>query len=1024
MAKTRRKKIAEVVADPIKKKEAPVDTRSDEQKVFDMGLKVPRTVSDDAYDNSPGEVEEKNGSFTFNSGDYRLANQMKQEDEADKLKPGKSNKAIPDYTQYTATSGAKKTNDFWNESSGIYKSAMAARKETEQGIPTRNQPSLDNPTGKGYRDFDKNNTSEGSKVAEAMNNPKEEYSRPSRKGDENIYPANESKPNEDMGKQQNKVAGDGSKAAEVVSKTPEVTTPTTEEEEPLLGGNSVTIDAGIGGGVTTTGNGQYVKPESREVVVKTNPGAALNNAIQSNTAAQTTSNAVLKAGIDNAETAGQVFEAPKVAEEAKKEAEKIQANLDVNAVNAFTNMSEEQKQAYGQATANQLDNQTANELVAPAAYNAVTGGSTGPIRPPYEAITNKDQVEKDITDQYRNLDSSIPQAVVEKLGVQDYYPEIGRDIAVGTFTGSRIGSQTIYSGAGGLLPQGLYDARKRALNEAAKAKNAALDKYYSGIDIAAQFKPKFNETVNDAMDNLLYKKHGGNVNAFLADPESRREFSRLEAVAKNVNHYDAYATSVLKDAADDTKFIDAEQIKNAQDIKRALVDDVDGVLNGKKDLSSLFAKAQVYQNMIPQIDKVLDDVLAEGRIGKLPINMRTGGVYNDPKFVSERDQFMQKLNDGTLDQAHYISGFKKFFTGDYERIIDGMVQSGKYSDLQKEAAMNYFAGHLQEQVDLKNEFVATGNTAAARLRLDRDKFNYQKQSDKESYFGTINANLNDAVNNQTGKTFNQEIAELQKSGLTGKALNDAIGTVWKQYGYGAAKLNSKGYYSTVIPSSQALSKDITAKDVYINGKPQRTIKVAIHVKNKNTGKWDWQEKEMTPSEISAYRSKVSQVDKYGKISKQGDYALYAVDEGGVKTKMSASDLENYGKAQSTVFTKVVSHQIAKGYFDAKGRFHFLNDQNIGAYTSSNRQATLVRDIEQPYSKTPSHNDKTMQVNYVEELLPGQMVGEWTRIDNQAGQQNKDQQSGYKVNQAAEAQGGPDSSSGSGESGGFNMSTPQ
>jgi hypothetical protein len=1006
MAKTRRKKIAEVVADPIKKKEAPVDTRSDEQKVLDMGLRIPRTVSDEEYDNSPGEVFEEYDGANNSYSDYRIVPQWKQEDQADKTKSGEKNQVAP-WTQYTATNGAIKGLEFWNESSGRYQTAMSARKGGEYAS-TRNEPSLDNPTGKGYRDWDKNNTSEGSKVAEAMNNPKEEYSRPSRKGEENIYPANESKPNEDMGKQQNKVAGDGSKAAEVVSKPLEVTTPTAEEEEPLLGGNSVTIDAGIGGGVTTTGNGQYVKPESREVVVKTNPGAALNNAIQSNTAAQTTENAVLKAGIDNAETAGQVFEAPAIAAEAKKEAEKVQAQLDVETVN----------------TVNALEEPVANIPVAPAALTAVTGGQAGPIRPSYSQVATKADVEKDITDQYRNLDSSIPQAVVEKLGVQDYYPEIGRDIAVGTFTGSRIGSQTIYSGAGGLLPQGLYDARKRALNETAKAKTAALDKYYSGIDIASQFKPKFNEIVNDRMDNLLYKKHGGNVSAFLADNESRREFSRLEAVAKNVNGYDAYASSVLKDAADDTKFIDAEQIKNAQDIKRALVDDLDGVLTGKKDLSALFAKAQVYQNMIPQIDKVLDDVLAEGKIGKLPINMRTGGIYEEPKFVEERNQFIQKLNDGTLDQAHYISGFKKFFTGDYERIIDGMIQSGKYSDLQKDAAMNYFAGHLQTQVELKDQFVATGNTAAARLRLDRDKFNYQKQSDKESYFGTINANINDAVNNQTGKTFNQEIAELQKSGLTGTALNNAIGNVWKQYGYGAAKLNSKGYYSTVIPSSQALSKDITAKDVYINGKPQRTIKVAIHVKNKDTGKWDWKEQEMTPSEISAYRSKVSQVDKYGKISKQGNYALYAVDEGGVKTKMSASDLENYGKAQSTVFTKVVSHQIAKGYYDTKGRFHFLNDENIGAYTSSNRKATLVRDIEQPYSKTPSHNDKTMQVNYVEELLPGQMVGEWTRIDNQAGQQNKDQQSGYKVNQAAEAQGGPDSSSGSGESGGFNMSTPQ
>ncbi len=45
-----------------------------------------------------------------------------------------------------------------------------------------------------------------------------------------------------------------------------------------------------------------------------------------------------------------------------------------------------------------------------------------------------------------------PQLAIEKLGVQDYYPEIGRDIAVGTFSGSRIGSQTIYSGAGDVQP--------------------------------------------------------------------------------------------------------------------------------------------------------------------------------------------------------------------------------------------------------------------------------------------------------------------------------------------------------------------------------------------------------------------------------------------------------------------------------------------------------------------------------------------------------------------------------------------
>jgi hypothetical protein len=1045
MAKTRRKKIAEVVADPIKKKEAPVDTRSDEQKVFDMGLRIPRTVSDEEYDNSPGEVFEEYDGANNSYSDYRIVPQWKQEDQANKTKSGEKKQVAP-WTQYTATNGAIKGNEFWNESSGIYRNAMAARKGVGS-IPSHDQPSLNNPTGKGYRDWDKNNTSEGSKVAEVMNKPKEEYSRPARKGDENIFPANESKPNEDMGKQQNKVAGDGSKAAEVVSKTDkpfdeaEFNQRVLDRKQKEMEENVTTIDAGTGQ-VTKTGSAEYVAPA---------PGVALNNAIQSNTAAQETQNAVLKAGIDNAETAGQVFEAPKVAEEAKKEAEKLQTQLDVNTVNTVKALEEEEPPLLGgnavtidagtgqviktgngqyiesalqpnnqqstEAISTQLANQATSEPqlnqgsipVAPVTAGVMGGINANQTRPAYSSVATKDQVEKDIAKQYQDLDSSIPEAVVDRLGVQDYYPEIGRDIAVGTFTGSRIGSQTVYSGAGGLLPQGLYDARKRALKDAAKVKNAALDKYYSGIDIASQFKPKFNETVNDAMDNLLYKKHGGNVNAFLADPESRREFSRLEAVAKNVNGYDAYASSVLEDAADDTKFIDPEQVKNALDIKRALVDDIDGVLTGKKDLAPLFAKAQVYQNIIPQVDKVLKEVLDPNRVGRLPINMRTGGVYNEPKFVEERNQFMQKLSGGTLEQDEYISGFKKFFTGNYEQIIDGLVGSTKYSAQQKDAAMNYVAGQLQKQVELENKFVATGNLGAMRLDLDRDKFEYQKQSDKESYFGTINANLNDAVNKQTGKTFNQEIADLKSKGLTGEALNKAIGNVWQQYSYGSVQKNKNGTWYSSIPATGVLAKDITAKPIYVGNKAQRTIDVAI--KYKKDGKYYEEVKSLTPVQLAKYK------DKKG-------VTVSTVDEGNKRSPMTRAQLENYGKASSSIFTKVVSHELAKGYYDSNNKFQFLNENNVDEYNKSNRKHTMARDIEQPYSRTPNTKAIGVQADYVEELLPGKIKGEWIIIDDSAGQQYKDQQSGYKVNQAAEAQGNPDTSFGSGESGGFNMSTPQ
>lgn len=737
-------------------------------------------------------------------------------------------------------------------------------------------------------------------------------------------------------------------------------------------------------GISTTGAGKYVAPRQ-----------ALTNAIESNTAAQTTENAVLKAGIDNAETAGQVFEAPKVAEEAKKEAEKMQTQLDVNTVNTVNALNE--------VTSNLSANQSAsqpveNVPVAPAALTAVTGGQAGPIRPSYEQVATKADVAKDVASGYKDLATSIPEAVVEKLGVQDYYPEVGRDIAVGTFTGSRIGSQTVYSGAGGLLPQGLYDARKRALNEAAKAKTAALDKYYSGIDIAAQFKPKFNETVSDAMDNLLYKKHGGNVNAFLADPESRREFSRLEAVAKNVNHYDAYATSILKDAADDTKFIDAEQVKNAQDIKRALVEDVDGVLDGKKDLSALFAKAQVYQNMIPQIDKVLDDVLAEGRIGKLPINMRTGGVYDEPKFVAERDQFLQKLKGGTLEKAQYLSGFKKFFTGNYEQIIDGMIGSTKYSEQQKEAAMDYFAGHLQEQVDLKNEFVETGALGAMRLAEDKRQFNaeYARKIKEGETPWTVRNNMMSSTNPSTGRTIQQEFMEMKKQGLTGNVLKNKMLQTARDYGFSGATWDPHTKSVTLKENATTYESSNSFKVNPLNNQSPVMVKVIKNVRR--GGKDNFIPTTITANELAN--------------SKPG---LYYYQDGKQRKKFDQADITAYQNAikGGKMAIQPLYYESTWGSVGSQtGKYNPVGTETIGDY-STDRAVNLKHTVGNGMIITEDGVDPTTgQVKYKKQMLKAPIFVQ-SNISDPNGRRTEDEKFGSDKNQFGYTMQGGTSSESSG-----------
>ena len=132
----------------------------------------------------------------------------------------------------------------------------------------------------------------------------------------------------------------------------------------------------------------------------------------------------------------------------------------------------------------------------------------------------------DIYAQAKLAKDKVPQLAIEKLGVQDYYPEIGRDIAVGTFTGSRIGSQTIYSGAGGLLPLGLYDARKRAIAAEIKKKEAIMDQIKEIPDIAKQFKTEYSQEYMNFLSPWL--------DAYKDKPESLMSNTDF---LRDMNHY-------------------------------------------------------------------------------------------------------------------------------------------------------------------------------------------------------------------------------------------------------------------------------------------------------------------------------------------------------------------------------------------------------------------------------------------------------------------------------------------------------
>lgn len=522
--------------------------------------------------------------------------------------------------------------------------------------------------------------------------------------------------------------------------------------------------------------------------VNTSQGKSLVTAISENPVAQVTQNEILNTGVKDASSPSQLQQAVQISTEAKKEAEKLEGDIDESLVSQATVSAV----PYGS-----LDTEDAESLASAQAGNTIPteptvsvqektvipgDGSTvsnvvateGPVTPSYTQVGTTQDVEQGIADMYARMNAQIPTAVVEKLGIQDYYPNAGRDIAVGTFSGSRIGSQTIYSGAGALLPMGLYDARKRALADAAKEKKKQLDKFYDVIETAPQYQKAVNESWNAWLNQNL-AKHNFDPDKFLSDPNIRREYAKRLSNAKDITYWTTWADNYLKESDKKENYGTAEGIKIAGEIKMAIIDHMDEIASGEKSIKDFvdLDKAKLYGNIIPQLDTVAEQALSAANMGEMPINMRTGLPGMDPEeFAQQRDEFMIKLKSGSLGNDEYLSGFKKFFTGNYEQFIDGLIKSGKFSEEQRDAALNYFAGRMQEQVKLKHEFIKNDQMEAARLAQQQKQweaeFNYKVEQGQTPW--TVQNEMMNKPNPASGKTMQQELLEAKRKGLTGTKL--------------------------------------------------------------------------------------------------------------------------------------------------------------------------------------------------------------------------------------------------------------
>lgn len=327
-----------------------------------------------------------------------------------------------------------------------------------------------------------------------------------------------------------------------------------------------------------------------------------------------------------------------------------------------------------------------------------------------------------------------PQLAIEKLGVQDYYPEIGRDIAVGTFSGSRIGSQTIYSGAGGVLPLGLYDARKRAIAADIKKKQALMDELKEMPDIAKQYKPAFAQNFyNGLMDYV--EAYKDNPEGLASDPGYLKFMSTQKGVAENFSKTSAY----LKDLEDKivnpttgkpAAWVTKDMLKIINNVKTGMVPGkIEDYFSGKKNIAKVLDEVRALPNALNQADEIVKTLIKDGGIERA-INLKTGKDFN-PEELEDLNNLIQKLNSPSPDYEVFSELKRKYYDFNLDKIAEEWIKNNMadQSDKTKEEVRKSMANYMFEQ--MPKESIISTITKQANDYTARRGQDLQLLSDRE-----------------------------------------------------------------------------------------------------------------------------------------------------------------------------------------------------------------------------------------------------------------------------------------------------
>jgi hypothetical protein len=313
---------------------------------------------------------------------------------------------------------------------------------------------------------------------------------------------------------------------------------------------------------------------------------------------------------------------------------------------------------------------------------------------PAEQITTEDMVSyvpDDLTPEQKNLiaqqDFYSKNPSPGALPIEQYYPGINDPIAKGNYSGSVIGSTTLFAPGGGYMPFGVVAAREKAIQDAAMKRQMQLSQdlgkdFHAPITKHSSVQRHLNDLYYNGLQQWVSnakKKYGTNWSDPLKNDVGFQKWNRSMNTLKEQEDYMVDRMATLQKEIQSGDFVATPELQGA----------MQDFLSGAKGLAQGPGNAKGYDladsvlrfNTEYELNKVLNTAAKEM---KYKVAETYGINPNDPNYdtiVSRKVKSMdeatlrdtaKRIKDELYPNSSYInenkiySGLKSFFPGEQE----------------------------------------------------------------------------------------------------------------------------------------------------------------------------------------------------------------------------------------------------------------------------------------------------------------------------------------------------------------------